>query len=187
MTRLATEGSNLVSGVHRDGVSIAVPRRMSPTLRGPLVMLAGGMPFRSDLLRVDSAGRRVTGALDGWPQCTQSGHADDAMCVVTDARRSTLWRIDGSGATRIGALPLFHSESGYGDGRWAGASPMDGELLVVDPASRRGLRVALPDSGYVTVVQPLRDGAGVLSVHGGAMALVLYRIDEPARATLARP
>jgi hypothetical protein len=47
--------------------------------------------------------------------------------------------------------------------------------------------MSLGDGGYVTAVQPLRGGAGVLSVDGGAAALVLYRIDEPARATLAVP
>jgi hypothetical protein len=187
VARLESEGANLVSLVHRDGVSIVVPRRATTMLTGPLALLGGTLGFRSELWHIGPSGRRVVGDLGGWPRCAQAGIGDDGVCVITDGRRAALWHVDSSGARRLGALPAMHVEGAVAGGRWASASPVARGIVVVDPVTRRGLRVSLGDSGYVTAVQPLRDGAGVLSVHGGAAALVLYRIEEPARATLAVP
>ena len=188
VTRLPSEGANIVTLVHRDAVSIAVPRREATMLRGPLLLLAGSVPFRSEMWRLDSTGRRVTAEIAGWPTCAHGTIADEAVCVSAEGRRSALWHLGASGsAERLGTISGFHADGAYAHGRWAGATPGARELMLVEPAARRGRRVALPDSGYVASVQLTRDGAGVLLVHGTSAALVLYRIDEPARAPLARP
>ena len=102
-----------------------------------------------------------------------------------EGMRATLWRVDGRGAPgRVGRLPDVIGAPVAGDAHWLAPTYGDRGLVMVDVAGRRGVRVALPDSGMPREVVETPAGVAVLSDRwngaGARSEVVLYTLGDAA-------
>ena len=130
------------------GAALAV--RLRGDYRSAFVLsLLGVTPWVSELVRVDTAGTRPLASVPGFVHCSPAAGGGNAACSSTDAQgRAGVILVRGDGRVETLAVALagpLGDPAVSADGRVV--VPMAGrpELIVLDPAQGRAVRLALPE------------------------------------------
>jgi Zn-dependent protease with chaperone function len=171
------------------GRRVLLERRASrPPLPAPIGWLLGrlGLGDRGamqwEVWRHDAGGdRRLLASALHFACDPPRLPAEAFTCLAYDRGvRTLVWALDAeTGAlSPLGVLPAgVLTATALGPGGRVAARTLQGEILLLEPASRDAVRFALPGgSGRVTGLALEDGGLGVLARHGGGSTITVYEI-----------
>lgn len=128
-----------------------------------------------EMVHADAAGERVLATLRGFPNCSAPDGRAGVVCEVVDGRRGTLWSVaPGGRVRRVGDIPPDLFELSLQGGVLA-STRWSHEVVVIDPAGRRGRRIRLPGVEYAQAAYPVDGGVAVLHDGDAGPVLSLFR------------
>jgi hypothetical protein len=153
-----------------------------------LALTLGENAIAWSLWRYDRDGRHLIGSLRGAPRCSAGVEDDVALCVDASERGTHVWSLHRTGTPMtLATFPGRFDRANLGaDGRVVASSFRDQSLVVVDPATKRGVRTSLPLDEYEYAMSVSSSPGGLAALLRGTTGsrVALYRLTS-ANGSLA--